>query len=461
MRPVPSLVVALVVVGILALAPPAAAIDDDRTDSNATLTSGEPYCEGQEAFFGATNSSANATYEVTTEDPPPLAPPEKEVALDANATGVVPTSGLQGVYVLRNASGAPVVVDGTGYQVGTGNASDASWEVLDCTFRVVPRQTTVEVGADGGSASFNVRASDDDAVYVRSERLDLGTLADLTGGTGTADGVRVPVSDGRLGMEFPATFACRAGEYEFTIEGVSTGATTTERVGLDATTETRVLLDESPVTVDPGETAGIGVLTRCQPSVTVRIGSANASFLANATFTTTRENNYGELRFDTAVAGSAPPDELFDATTGATFANATVERRPDADALPPGNYRLTVYQGGRQQDVGTFRVRSTATPTATPTAGPTVTATPTPTATARETRRGGAGTPTRTGSPSSTPTTTTTATPSPDASPAATATPSPTAAPVTATDGQPGFGLPAVLAALLCGLGLVLARRER
>lgn len=458
MRQTLLVVVGLGVLAGLAFASPAAAVDDDRRASNATLTSGETYCEGQQAFFGAPNSSANATYEVTTEDPPPVAPPEKEVTLDANATGIVSTSGLQGVYVLRNESGTPVVVDGTGYQVRTGNASEAAWEVLDCTFRVAPRQGVVDVGEDGGAASYTVQASDDDAVYVRSERLSTSTLVDLTGGTGTPDGVRVPVTDERLTMEFPATFACRAGEYELTVEGVSTGAETTEFLLVKSDTETRVLLDESPVTVNSGDTAGIGVLTRCQSSATVRIGSENAPFLANATFTIARETNYGELRFDTAVAGSASPDELFEGANGATFANATIERRPDTDALPPGEYDLTVYQGGRAQDVGTLRVRSEGEPTATPTVTPTATATPTTTTTARETRGGSVDTPTRTGSPSPPPAATATATPTATGSPAATPTPSPTAAPVTATDGQPGFG--AALAALALALVSLLARRR-
>ncbi|WP_254824452.1 hypothetical protein [Haloglomus halophilum] len=452
MRLLPALVVVLGVVGVLVLAPPAAAVDDDRTLSNATLTSGETYCEGQRAFFGAPNSSANATYEVTTRDPPPIAPPEKEVALDGNATGIVPTNDLGGVYVLRNESGTPVVVDGMGYQTRTGDASDAAWEVLDCTFRVVPRQGIVDVGDDGGTASFTVSASDDDAVYVRSERLGADTLADLTGGTRTADGVRVPVTDGRLTMEFPATFACRAGEYELTVEGVSTGAETTERVTLEATTETAVVLDGSPVTVRSGSTAGIGVLTRCHPSATVRIGSENASFLANATFTTTRENDYGELRFDTAAAGSAPPAELFGATTGATFANATVERRPDTDALPPGEYDLTVYQNGREQDGGTLRVRSTATPTATPTTVTAATATATPT--------NGTPVPTVTDPPTPTPTTPTAGPEPPTASPTPTpvvdgtptATPTDGTPPVTGSDGQPGFGVGVVIISVMVGL---------
>jgi PGF-CTERM protein len=452
----------LALLGLLALfaliASPAAAVDDDRVAANATLTSGETYCEAQEAFFGAPNSSANATYRVTAEGFDAVGgSATREVELDANATAVVPTNDLEGDHVLRNESGTPVVVDGSGYQTRTGNVSEAAWEVLDCNFNVLPTGAgrTAEVDRDGGEVTFSVRASNDSRVYVRSERLADGTMADLTGGTVTENGTRVPIDDGELTLSFPSTFACRTGDYRLAVEGVSTGAETTETVTVTTDTDTTVVFDGSTTTTRSGEEVGIGVQTRCERGATVRIGNDSARFFGTASLSTARENDYGELRFDTAAAGSAPPRELFGATFDADLANATVERRPAEDALPPGEYGLTVFHDGTATDAGTLRVRPAETPTPTPT----VTPTPTPTATPTATDRPGATTPT------ATPTPTPTATPSPTPTPAGTAPSEPTATatpspqPVTATDGQPGFGTMVALAALVAAA--LLAGRQR
>ena len=444
------LVAMLGAVAVLAVAAPAGAVDDDRAAANATLTSGETYCEGQEAFFGAPAESANTTYRAVREDIGGVGEPAREIELDGNATAVVPTSGLLGNYTLRDGDGNPVLVNDSGYETGTGNASGAAWEVLDCSFRSAFVRSQVVVDDGGEQVVLSIEASDDDAVLLRSDRLNDDTLAALAGGTVTDDGARVAVEDDRVVFDFPATFACRTGDYAFTVEGNTTGAETTAGIQVTTNRETDVSLDESTLTVDRGDTATIGIRSQCEPAARVEIDGAD--FDAGVDLSTTRENDLVELRLGTDSAGSASATALFDPGPDATVETADINERPESDALPPGEYDLTVSGPDGRTDTGELVVRDVSTPTATPTPSPTTpTDTPTPTAAP-------AVTPTIGATPTPTATATDRATPSPTATAIESATPTTSRGPTgTATTGQPGFGVTVSMLALVAAA--LLARR--
>jgi PGF-CTERM protein len=472
MRPVPLLLVGLGVLVLLALGPSAAAVDDDRLAANATLTSGETYCDGQEAFFGANASTdANKTYRLFQAEnvssvgssDPTGAPGDdtdggtgREVALDDNATAVVDTAGLDGEYVLADENGNPVVVGDDGRETRTGNTSEADWTVLDCAFaaRVDADDTPATVEYDtGATVPLNLTASDDEAVLLRSPDLSNESLATVVDGTVTDEGVEVLVEETRF--RFPGRFECRPGSYRVAVEGASTGAETTADLRLVAADDRDIRLLNATARVRQGDRAEVALETECRRNATVQVGFGDP-FVGTATLRTDATVSNATLVLDT----SRTDEGLFDTGPNASLAAVDVERQPEAPPLPGGDYDVDLLVGGERV---TERSLSVVPPTPTPTPTPTVTATP------------GTASPATPGLPTATPTPTATATatasPSPTPSPAPTNSPtatdasapteSPTAEPVTVTDGQPGFGVGVVLVALVAATAAVrFVRRE-
>jgi hypothetical protein len=482
MRPVPLLLVGLGMLVLLVLGPSAAAVDDDRLAANATLTSGETYCDGQEAFFGANASTdANKTYRLFQAEnvssvgssDPTGAPGDdtdggtgREVALDDNATAVVDTAGLDGEYVLADENGNPVVIGDDGRETRTGNTSEADWTVLDCAFaaRVDADDTPATVEYDtGATVPLNLTASDDEAVLLRSPDLSNGTLATVVDGTVTDEGVEVLVE--RATFRFPGRFECRPGSYRVSVEGASTGAETTADLRLVAADDRDIRLLNATARVRQGDRAGVALETECRRNATVQVGFGDP-FVGTATLRTDAGVSNATLVLDT----SHTDEGIFEAGPNASLAAADVERQPEAPPLPGGDYDIDLLVGGeRVAERSLSVVTPTPTPTPTPTATATSTpgtaspaapglpsATPTPTATPAD--RPGAETPTATASPTVTPS------PSPTTSPTATdasaPTDSPTADPVTVTDGQSGFGFVVVVVGLVTATAAVRSGRR-
>jgi uncharacterized protein YegL len=99
-----------------------------------TLTSGTTHTQGRLITFRANASAAGATYQLREADNTTsgwqVGAQVREVTLSSQAVGEFATATLDGDYVILDASGQPVVFNGTGVANGSGTVADARFEIV-------------------------------------------------------------------------------------------------------------------------------------------------------------------------------------------------------------------------------------------------------------------------------------------------------------------------------------------